>query len=97
MGGKTIYYGKPYAPVYQAALAKARAHGAALRPLAIGDGLETDIRGANGVGWDAIFIASGVHGAEIAEAGAGRGAAALAALFADKNVHARGLMDRLVW
>ena len=31
----------------------------------MGDGLVTDIKGANGAGLEALFIADGVHGEEI--------------------------------
>ena len=44
--------------------ALAAAKGAA-RVLAIGDGLHTDIKGANNAGLDALFIADGVHGEEL--------------------------------
>jgi HAD superfamily hydrolase (TIGR01459 family) len=64
MGGSAIYYGKPHAAVFEAALAAARAKGAATHPIMIGDGLETDILGANRVGWDALFVAGGIHGAQ---------------------------------
>ena len=63
LGGAVIYYGKPHLPVYQAAL---KAAGNPKRPLAVGDGLLTDIRGANAAGLEALFIADGVHGEEIA-------------------------------
>ena len=63
LGGQVIYYGKPHLPVYQAALAAA---GNPKRPLAVGDGLLTDIKGANAAGLEVLFIADGVHGEEIA-------------------------------
>ena len=63
LGGAVIYYGKPHLPVYQAALAAA---GHPKRPLAVGDGLLTDIKGANAAGLEVLFIADGVHGEEIA-------------------------------
>ena len=62
MGGDVIYYGKPHLPVYAAALAAA---GHPKRPLAVGDGLYTDIRGANAAKLDVLFIADGVHGEDI--------------------------------
>ena len=62
LGGEVIYYGKPHLPVYQAALAAA---GNPKRPLAVGDGLLTDIRGANAAGLPVLFIADGVHGEEV--------------------------------
>lgn len=68
LGGPVIYYGKPHRPVYEAALAAAGAVlGHAPRaPLAVGDGLLTDVKGANGAGLPVLFIADGVHGEEVA-------------------------------
>jgi HAD superfamily hydrolase (TIGR01459 family) len=62
LGGDVIYYGKPHLPVYEAAL---KAAGNPARPLAVGDGLLTDVRGANKAGLDVLFIADGVHGEDI--------------------------------
>ena len=70
LGGSVIYYGKPHRPVYDSALAAARLAAKIAnrqtpkRPLAVGDGLLTDIKGANGAGIEALFIADGVHGEE---------------------------------
>jgi HAD superfamily hydrolase (TIGR01459 family) len=67
MGGDVIYYGKPHLPVYDAALSAAASllgH-APKKPLAVGDGLLTDIRGANRAKLDVLFIADGVHGEDI--------------------------------
>jgi HAD superfamily hydrolase (TIGR01450 family) len=68
LGGPVIYYGKPHGPVYDMARAEAAAFRKgvlAKRPLAIGDGMPTDIKGANAQGLDALFIADGIHGEEI--------------------------------
>src|ERR1700761_407050 len=70
LGGQVIYYGKPHRPIYDSALAAAALAAKAVgkqspkRPLAVGDGLLTDIKGANGAGLEALFIADGVHGEE---------------------------------
>jgi HAD superfamily hydrolase (TIGR01459 family) len=65
LGGKTIYAGKPYPPIYRAALAAAEAAlGRPIDPartLAVGDGMRTDIAGAVGQGLDALFISAGIH------------------------------------
>jgi HAD superfamily hydrolase (TIGR01459 family) len=63
MGGAVVYYGKPHLPVYRAALDAA---GNPKAPLTVGDGLVTDIKGANAAGLPALFIADGVHGEDIA-------------------------------
>lgn len=81
IGGKVVYYGKPYLPIYDVALAAA---GNPKKPLAVGDGLLTDIKGANAAGLDVLFIADGVHGDEVEP----YSAAHLQGLFAAKGVHA---------
>ena len=93
MGGQVIYYGKPYLPVYAAARAAAGAvlgHPPA-RPLAAGDGLATDVKGANGAGLPVLFIAGGIHGQDAA------GPDGLTGLFARHGVHADWVMPSLVW
>ncbi len=65
LGGEVIMAGKPYAPIYElcyAALEKLTGHPVdKSRILAIGDGLPTDVLGANGQGLDLVFIAAGIH------------------------------------
>ena len=64
MGGAVREYGKPHANAY--ALCFERLHTfEKRRVLAIGDGLFTDIAGAQAAGIDALFIFHGVHGAEL--------------------------------
>ncbi len=69
LGGEVIMVGKPYAPIYELALAEAeRLLGRPLdrtRVLTIGDGLPTDVRGANAQGLDLLFVAEGIHAAEL--------------------------------
>ena len=55
MGGKVIYYGKPYKEIYEMCFE------ASEKVLAIGDNLRTDIKGANNLNIDCIFISDGVH------------------------------------
>ena len=65
LGGSVVYAGKPYAPIYDLALAVAeRARGAPVDrrcALAIGDGMKTDIAGAAKSGLDALFVTGGIH------------------------------------
>ena len=63
------------------------------RPLAVGDGLLTDIKGANGAGLEALFIADGVHGEDIEPYTAEH----LAALFARFGAKAGSVTRRLAW
>ncbi|MBS0384674.1 MAG: HAD hydrolase-like protein, partial [Proteobacteria bacterium] len=66
LGGRVVMAGKPYAPIYALAYRELEAAaGRAIeraRILCIGDGIGTDIKGANDQGLDSIFIASGMHG-----------------------------------
>ena len=64
IGGAVVYYGKPHLPIYDRVRAVA---GAAANFLAIGDGLATDVKGANAAGIDALFIADGIHGEDVRE------------------------------
>jgi HAD superfamily hydrolase (TIGR01459 family) len=64
-GGEVIYAGKPYLPIYERTLALIdRMHGRPVpkeRIVAVGDGLETDLKGAHVAGLGSVFIASAVH------------------------------------
>lgn len=65
MGGRVVMAGKPFAPIYELAyreLAELGRTAEKSRILAIGDGLPTDIAGANAQGLDVVFVASGMHG-----------------------------------
>lgn len=48
--------GKPYPPLFRAALARSGGH----RPLVVGDRLDTDIAGAAALGWDSLLVLTGV-------------------------------------
>ena len=58
LGGEVIYYGKPYEEIYKICFNDNK------RVLAIGDNLRTDIRGANNMKIDSLFITGGVHRSE---------------------------------
>lgn len=65
LGGRTLIAGKPHAPIYAAALDAA---GEVLgRPverteaLAIGDGVLTDVKGAESYGIDVLYVSGGIH------------------------------------
>ncbi|KAA0972202.1 TIGR01459 family HAD-type hydrolase [Aureimonas fodinaquatilis] len=63
LGGKVFLAGKPHAPIYE--LAARVADAAGKRILCIGDGLFTDIAGANGFGADALLVIRGIHEVEL--------------------------------
>lgn len=63
MGGESLYFGKPYPPIYDLARRRLTALGRAIaddRILAIGDGVITDILGAMGEDIDSLFISGGL-------------------------------------
>jgi HAD superfamily hydrolase (TIGR01459 family) len=66
LGGRTVMAGKPHAPIYERCFAVARdLAGRPVDParvLAIGDGVATDVAGANGQNLDVLFIGGGIHG-----------------------------------
>ena len=55
LGGKVVYFGKPYPEIYNFFLEKKE------NILAIGDNIRTDIIGANYMKFDSLFITGGVH------------------------------------
>jgi HAD superfamily hydrolase (TIGR01450 family) len=63
LGGRVIWYGKPYPAIYEHALALGGGP-AKDTVLAIGDGLQTDMAGAAAFGIDAVFVAGGIHAGE---------------------------------
>ena len=63
LGGRVIWYGKPYPAIYDLALAMTGTPDKA-NVLAVGDGLQTDMAGAAAYGIDAVFVAGGIHAGE---------------------------------
>ena len=55
LGGEVIYFGKPHREIYNMCF------GSNEKVLAIGDNLRTDIKGANNLKIDCVFISEGVH------------------------------------
>lgn len=100
MGGTVFWAGKPDPVAYRAALERAgQLRGgpvAAERVLAIGDALRTDLAAAQGAGVDALFIAGGIHGADVID-GDVIDPVRLAALFADGAPPAIAAMTHLRW
>lgn len=63
MGGESLYFGKPHPPIYDLArrrLAELGQLPTDSRILAIGDGLHTDIQGAQGEDIDSLYITGGL-------------------------------------
>ncbi len=100
LGGEVLMAGKPYAPIYDLCLVEAqRLLGRPVdrsRVLCIGDGLPTDVKGANDQGLDVLFVASGIHGAETIGAD-GLNAKAVEDLLAADGLTATYAIADLVW
>jgi HAD superfamily hydrolase (TIGR01459 family) len=100
LGGRVTMAGKPYPAIYELSLARAaEVLGRPLDPrrvLCIGDGLPTDVRGANAQGLDVLFVASGIHGAETIGP-AGLNGAAVADLLRQDGLSANWAIADLVW
>ena len=98
IGGEVVYAGKPYAPIYDLALE--RAAGIRGKPvsrdrvLAIGDGVRTDLVGAVRQNFDCLFVAEGIHAAELNVDGPN---GPDAKLFAEAGAWPVAIVRRLAW
>lgn len=100
-GGPVIMAGKPYSAIYELALKEA---GEVLgrgpdkaRVLAVGDGLPTDVLGANRQGLDCLFVAGGIHGEELMTAEGRLDPDKAEALLAEAGAQARYVLKELIW
>lgn len=101
LGGRVTMAGKPFGPIYELAVAEGeRLLGRPVnraRVLCIGDGVVTDVLGANRQALDCLFIAQGIHG-DAARGPDGRLDPARAAdLLKAETTYARYAMLDLTW
>jgi HAD superfamily hydrolase (TIGR01459 family) len=101
MGGEVVMAGKPHAAVYRCAMeAVAKAAGWPLDParvLAIGDGVGTDVKGANAQGLDCLYVAAGISSAETLGADGLLDPVRLEALLLREGAHAKYAVPDLRW
>jgi HAD superfamily hydrolase (TIGR01459 family) len=101
MGGKVFYAGKPHGPVYDRALdVAAELSGRAIpkeRVLAVGDAIRTDIAGAVGFGIASLFVARGIHGAELGLDEGGLGSSEVQDWIDRQAARPDALIETLVW
>jgi HAD superfamily hydrolase (TIGR01459 family) len=99
-GGRVKQAGKPFAPIYERAMEIVGGlRGASVskaRVLAIGDGLRTDIRGAENFGLDALFVAGGIHQGEL-QGAAGLDPVRLEAFLQKSESRPKAAIDALRW
>ena len=55
LGGKVVYFGKPYPEIYNFCIKKNETI------LVVGDNIRTDIEGANNMKFDSLLITDGIH------------------------------------
>jgi len=101
LGGNVLYCGKPHAPIYEAAIAKAASLRGGTPPplarvLAIGDSVRTDLAGAASFGLDCLFVTSGLH-AEQYGSRETPDVDALNAVFNAANVAPKAIIRGLTW
>ena len=100
LGGTTQIAGKPFPPIYEAAVASVAASANRdfdrRRILAIGDGLPTDIAGAARFEIDAVYVSAGIHAGEYGEAES-PDEVRLASYLARENARPAYWLARLVW
>jgi ribonucleotide monophosphatase NagD (HAD superfamily) len=92
--------GKPFAPIYERALAVAeKLRGAPVRReriLAIGDAMRTDVAGAIDFGVDALFVTKGIHREELHPA-SGLDLAAYRQFLAESPSQPTAAIPELAW
>ena len=85
LGGEVIYFGKPYKEVYISCLDYKQ------KTLVIGDNLKTDIKGANNMKLDSVFISGGIHKSKI------NNEKIIENLLKENNVKANYFQNELTW
>ena len=99
LGGEVIMAGKPYSAIYDLCIADAERllDRAGARALCIGDGVPTDVMGAQTQGLDCLFVAGGIHGQETAAPDGRMDPDKVGALLAEAGTRAAYAMKALSW
>ncbi|MBN8996769.1 MAG: TIGR01459 family HAD-type hydrolase [Rhizobiales bacterium] len=99
-GGETTMVGKPYPAIYATAMKRlGELAGGAIgkeRVLAIGDGAQTDVRGAVNENLDVLFIAGGIHAGQFGDRDR-PDAGEVAAFLGEHALAARAFAPKLTW
>jgi len=85
LGGQVTYFGKPYVEIYDLCVNQNE------RTFIIGDNLNTDIKGANNMKIDSLFILDGVHRSEYSDENK------LIELINKYNVYSKYYQNKLCW
>lgn len=84
LGGTVVWFGKPYASVYDHVLAQMLSR----RVLAVGDGMATDVKGALAAGIDMALVTAGIHRESLFGATVGAGEIAMSVKVAENRLAA---------
>lgn len=95
LGGRVHLYGKPHAPMYAAARLALGKRASDARTVAVGDLLDTDVRGARAAGIASVLVTA--TGGQAEALGAAPTAGAQAALWASSGFAPDMLLARFVW
>jgi HAD superfamily hydrolase (TIGR01459 family) len=101
LGGKAVMAGKPYSPIYELALAEVAKlldrPADRRRILAIGDGLITDVAGAQGQAIDCLFVTDGIHAGDVRDADGEVSLDRIRSLLQAQGLVAAHAIPHLVW
>lgn len=99
LGGRTLIAGKPHRPIYDAALVAAQEvlgrEVSRSEVLAIGDGVLTDVKGAEANGVEVLYVSGGIHAREYGDDGLQPDPARLAAFLEKHGHHPVAIIPRL--
>jgi HAD superfamily hydrolase (TIGR01459 family) len=96
LGQTVVQAGKPYRPIYDAALSMLTGRNEPNQILAIGDGLDTDIKGACAMGIDSVYVVSRVHVPTLAQ-GKPIDSSAIERIVGGRAFHPIAAMASLTW
>ena len=102
LGGRVVMAGKPYAAIYQLAYAQVAVEAQRAIPrdrlLALGDGLPTDVAGANREGLDVLFAAAtGIHAPDVLDSTGTLDSRRVRTLLDREGLQAAYVMAELAW
>ncbi len=98
MGGTSLYFGKPFPPIYALTRQRLAAAGRktdAATMLAVGDGIFTDVQGGLGEGIDTLFVTGGLEAARFGDDTENPDPAMLDGWLADHRMTATHAIGRL--
>jgi len=101
LGGSVTYFGKPHGPIYGVARQRLREIAGTPVPdariLAVGDGLMTDMKGANAQGIDGLFVTGGIAAAFCGDDPERPEPERVRKTCAEAGIHPVAALPRLVW